>query len=88
MQQLDIPMAIRARRKLGAADDGMVEQALDEPAGELLNGFLLVWVQAPQLPGAAGQLLSADPFGPASHCPDRRGERGLRLPVHDPGQVA
>jgi hypothetical protein len=47
MQQVDIPMSIRARGKLGAAGDGVMEQALDEPVGELLNGCLLVRVQAP-----------------------------------------
>jgi hypothetical protein len=88
MQQADIPIAIRTRGKLGTAGDGMVEQALDEPAGELLNGCLLVRVEAPQLPGAAGQLLTADPFGSAAHRPDRCRERGLRLEVHGAGQVA
>jgi hypothetical protein len=88
MQQVDIPMPIRARSKLGAAGDGVMEQALDESPGELLNGCLLVRVEAPQLPGAAGQLLSADPFGSASRCPDRCIERGLRLVVDGGHQVA
>jgi hypothetical protein len=44
MQQVDIPMAIRARGKLGAAGDGVMEQALDEPVGERLNGRPLMRV--------------------------------------------
>jgi hypothetical protein len=87
-QEIDVSKAVRARGEPRAADDGIAQELVDQPPGQLIDGCLLAGVQIPQLAALPGQLLLADPLGPASYRPDGRGERSLRLVSHDAGQVA
>lgn len=78
-------MAIRARSKLCAAGNGVVEQPLDQPPGELVERCLLASVQAPQSTGAARQLLPPDPLTTGSERPGHRCEAKLLLADHGCG---
>ena len=80
--------AVRVRGKPRGVGDGITKELVDQPPGQLIDRCPLAWVQALQLAVSAGQLLLADPLGPASYRPDGRGERSLRLVSHDTGQVA
>jgi hypothetical protein len=75
-QEVDVSKAVRVRGKPRGVGDGITKVLVDKTPGQLIDRCPLAAVQTPQLAAAAGQLLLADPLGPASYPPDRRGQRG------------